>query len=228
MRTRARTGFTLAEMLAVIGIMLVLMVAAFGLFGMFAEQVGPDAAISTIQAMLNNARDYAATYGVVTQVAFTVDVQKPLDGTTMTLQYYAPGSTNTPTDVPGRQPFLLRNQTYVCRDMPATLPAAPGSGVVDARDLSESQLADWARYRQQLLDAVGSFAASSGKIDATRATFFIVFDPAGYVSQDPPAAVAARVPEYGMTIVQLGGNKVIGYAFYPMNMNAGTRLVFQE
>ena len=77
---RTRKAFTLIEMLAVIGIMLVLMVATFGAFSLFAERMGPGEAQATLQGYLNGARAYAAANGVKTRVEFSVNIVRNATG----------------------------------------------------------------------------------------------------------------------------------------------------
>ena len=222
---KSRKAFTLAEMLAVIGIMLVLMVATFGVFGLFAQRMGPDSALATIQAMLNGARDYAATNGVLTRVWFSADALKPEDGTTMTLQYKAPGGTGWMA-VRGRAPVSLKDRMFVCRDMPTSLPPPP-TVASDARVVSEADVNAWKGHEKKMLDALTTFALlSDGKLAPTHEKFYAIFDPAGYLripDSDPPAAECVL---YGLTVVQVGGTRVVAYAFYPINSNTGTRVVF--
>jgi len=229
MRTGAKRGFTLTEMLAVIGIMLVLMVATFGMFGTFAEQIGPDTAIATIQAVLNGARDYAATYGVVTQVVFTADSSKPQDGTSMSLQYYDPSG--VAQDVRGRRPVALHGQLFVCKDMPTN--TFTETTFANPTSPTEAELRTAAQRREQFLNGAAnslkSWASldSNGVVGGDHKRFYVVFDPAGYLSQNPPSGVAGNTPQYGFTIIQVRANAVNAYAFYPLNMNSGTRLIFE-
>lgn len=232
MRKRSHGGFTLAEMLAVIGIMLVLMVAAFGVFSTFAERLGPDTAVSSVQAMLNGARDYAATYGVTTQVMFSAmdpkEPSKQAEGTIMTLQYYDPGSSQTVYDVLGRSPLTLRNQTFVCKDMPSfSGVSVPTAG--DKYNPSEGDVKRWDDYYAARLKAVKDWAVvdSGGKIQTDHRKFYVVFEPSGYLAQDPPATMGGSMITVGLTVIQLGGGSVTGFAIYPMNPNSGTRLVFE-
>ena len=224
---KMRHGFTLIELLAVIGIMLVLMVAAFGVFNLFAKQTGPQAAVATVQAMLNAARDYAASNGVDAQVVFTADPARPLDGTTMRLEYKPIGGTAF-VPVPARRPILLRDEVYVLiglpdlSDIPVPAPAA------DPRNPTDTELGLWATYEKQLLygkdldgqGGVTGFAiGSDGKLKAEHREFYVVFDPAGYLKGDSNLV--------GMTVVQVSGNRVVQYVSYPLNANTGTRLVFE-
>ena len=219
-----RRGFTLIELLAVIGIMLVLMVAAFGVFNLFAKQSGPQAAAATVQAMLNAARDYAASNGVDAQVVFTAYPTRPGDGTSMQLEY-RPINGTAFVPVPARRPILLRDEIYVLKEMPSSLPTPPAAAL-NPRNPTETELRNWAIYEKALLDAVSAFAfASGGTLKTDHQKFYVVFDPAGYMKGDP--AEPAKTVQVGMTVVQASGNRVVQYVFYPLNANTGTRLVFE-
>ena len=227
MTVRSSKGFTLAEMLAVIGIMLVLMVATFGVFGLFAQRLGPDSALATLQAMLNGARDYAATNGVLSRVSFTASADKPEDGTTMTLQYKAPADTEWKA-VRGRTPVSLKDRMFVCRDMPSNLPTNVPPVASDARVVSEADVNAWKDHEGKMLDALTNFACPGGQLGTTHTEFYAIFDPAGYlrITQDE----ASKCILYGLTVVQVVGYqptaRVVTYAFYPINSNTGTRVVF--
>ena len=219
----ARRGFTLAEMLAVVGIMLILMVAAFGVFTTFAERSGPETAVATLQAMLNGARDYAAANGVVAAVRFNADpAMKPQEGTMMRLCYRAAGST-TWSDVRGRSAVSLGENLYACKDLPASLPALLNVG--DAMD--ESQVADWKKgYEAKLTDpTTGEITKVATQLSNN---FYAVFDPSGgFQAQDPSGAVCVQ---NGLTIVQMiktsTVTRVSAFALYPLNSMSGTRLIF--
>ena len=219
-----RRGFTLIELLAVIGIMLVLMVAAFGVFNLFAKQSGPQAAVATVQAMLNAARDYAASNGVDAQVVFTAYTTRPGDGTSMQLEYMPVNGTAF-VPVPARRPILLRDEIYVLKEMPSSLPTPPAAAA-DPRNPTDTELRNWATYEKNLLDAVSAFAfPGGGKLEAEHQKFYVVFDPAGYLKGDPK--YPTKTVQVGMTVVQASGDRVVQYVFYPLNANTGTRLVFE-
>ena len=222
---KMRRGFTLIELLAVIGIMLVLMVAAFGVFNLFAKQSGPEAALSTVQAMLNAARDYAASGGVDAQVVFTADPARPLDGTTMRLEYKPIGAAAF-VPVPARRPILLRDEVYVLKGMPSLSGITVPAPAADPRNPTEAELQAWKTYEKSLLDALTTFAfQSDGKLKPEHREFYVVFDPAGYMKGDP--AEPTKTVQVVMTVIQASGNRVVQYAFYPINANTGTRLVFE-
>lgn len=223
----ANRGFTLAEMLAVVGIMLVLMVAAFGVFTTFAERAGPDTAVATLQAMLNGARDYAAANGVVAGVSFNADPgKKPQEGTLMRLCYKAVGS-STWTDVRGRTAVSLGENLYACKDLPDSLPALPTVG----NAMDETQVANWKKNYENWTGPTGVITQ---KAAAVSTIFYAVFDPSGGLQTQDPSDTSGnkqtdRVSN-GLTIVQMiqttTVTKVFGFALYPLNSMSGARLVF--
>jgi hypothetical protein len=222
-------------MLAVIGIMLVLMVATFGIFNMLGQRMGPETALSTVQAMLNGARDYAATNGVLTQVVFcpdntnaagTVDPSMPQERTVMRLQYKSPTAAQW-SDVRGRKPVALGDQIFVCRwpdslNLPGTPPAFN-----DPKHPTESEIQGWKNYEKGVLDRLSNDFLSSGKIQSP--TSYAVFDPSGYMktADIDGAHNASNTVELGLVVVQVGAGRVVGYAFYSMNSHAGTRIIFE-
>ncbi len=238
-------GFTLAELMVVVGIMLLLMVATFGIFGVLSEQGGPDNATLTVQSMLNGARDYAASNGVTTQVYFYVDPNNIGDGTQMKLQFLPLGPSGQPlstgwADVIGRQPVSLHNQMIVCRKMPDTLPAAPA--VSTTQVLTEDALIPWKQYRASMLAAFTSWAMTSGTPSVLKTTdsqgngltqFGVVFDPSGYLAMNQnPSTTASTPPQasdpvYALTIIQIGGTKVTDYKVFTLNAVSGTPIVFE-
>jgi prepilin-type N-terminal cleavage/methylation domain-containing protein len=228
-----KRGFTLTEMLAVIGIMLVLMVTTFGVFTTFAQRAGPDTAVSTVQAMLNGARDYAAANGVVTAVYFSVELARPEMGSTMKLCYKPVGSTSAVwTDVRGRSVITLGENMYACRDLPSKITAPLAAG--DAR--SESDVKNWKQqYEDNLIGPNGDITkhvtGGANQVDAVnRGNFYVVFDPAGYLSLGDSGT--DKYARDGLTIVQLfqvttgEGTRVVAFALYPFNALSGTRLIF--
>jgi type II secretory pathway pseudopilin PulG len=221
---RATKAFTLAELLAVIGIMLVLTLAAFGVFAAFSQQSGPDNAVSTIQAMLNGARDFASSNDVITQIEFSIDPANISDGTVMKLKYWDVKNSQW-VSVPSAAPISLHSQIIVCRNMPDTLPTLPTSVAVNAQDPTDTELAAWKKYEKDLLDAVTTHAMSGNQVRVTHQKFSVQFDSTGFVCADPSAAAAS--PIYALTVVQIGGVRATGYAFYPLNAISGTRIVFE-
>jgi prepilin-type N-terminal cleavage/methylation domain-containing protein len=228
----AKRGFTLAEMLAVVGIMLVLMVAAFGVFSTFAQRAGPDNAVSTIQAMLNGARDYAAANGVWAAVTFNADRSKPEDGTTMRLCYKAvdSGATGTWTEVRGRSAVTLGENMFACKDLPSI--TVPNITVADARN--EAQVLVWKKQVEiAITGATGTLTNDvKTKLDNYRIKpFYAVYDPSGCLTTTAGGMAAnADYVTTGLTVVNLMPGdtpRVIAYSLYPLNSMSGTRLVFE-
>ena len=229
-----RRGFTLAEMLAVIGIMLVLMVAAFGVFTTFAERAGPDTAVSTVQAMLNGARDYAASNGVLAAVNFTANpTNKAEQGTVMRLCWQEVGAgNNTWIDVRGRSTVSLGENLYACKDLPPSIPSLQTIGANPNEAQDESQVLAWkVGYEARLMGPTGVITAQAATLDTTNGQcFYAVFDPAGGLQTQPAAGSATDRVQNGLTIVKMtkttASNRVFGFALYPLNSMSGTRLVF--
>jgi hypothetical protein len=206
-------------MMAVVGIMLVLMVTAFGVFSTFAQRAGPDTAVSTVQAMLNGARDYAASNGVIAAIHFKGDLTKPENGTAMTLCYTA--DSTTWTDVRGRGVITLGPNMYACRDLPNTL-AAFSAG----NKQTEADLATW--KTQEEANLLGPSGRITQQATAANLDFYVAFDPAGYLRSATGSSLCATL---GVTVVQLfqagsGRARTVAFALYPFNSMSGTRLVF--
>jgi prepilin-type N-terminal cleavage/methylation domain-containing protein len=230
---RTKRGFTLAEMMVVIGIMLILMTAAVGILSTLSEQSVTDKAMSEVQAMLNGARDYAASNNVTTQVRFDADPDNIFYGTVMKLQTL---TGNTWADVPGSE-VKLGFSAIVCRKMPDSLPSPPGVSV--SQIPTDAEVQAWKNYRVSLLAALTTFAMGNTTPPKLKTVdtqgfgltqFGVVFDPTGYLATNQnPASEAAQAgdPIYALTIVQIGGTKVINYAFFPLNAASGTRIYFE-
>jgi prepilin-type N-terminal cleavage/methylation domain-containing protein len=223
---RSLKAFTLIEMLAVIGIMLVLMVAAFGTFSLFSERIGPESAMATLQGILNGARSYAAANGVYARVEFSINQAASggslvRDGTLVTVMYRNAGDANAKA-IRGAVPVTLGNQIYVVKGIPtlsgqtkAAAPLSTGPTFVDA----------WRNYQNLVLKDVNAYAIPF--LQKTAPPWpYIEFDPTGYLVDDDPSTAMK-----GLTIVQRAGaqgtNQVTQYLFYPMNVFTGTRLVFE-
>ncbi len=201
---KAARAFTLAELLIVIGIMMILVAGSFGVLQMIAEQAGPDAALATIQAMAFAARDYAATNGVLARVAF----ERPSgggakQGTVMSLEYYD-GSKWKP--VVGRSEVPVGDRLYVIKDV--TGMSAPSGTGEQA----------WKNYEQEVLAALSGLAKSTS-------TFYLVFGPTGMID----TSRGANTVQNGLlAVVEVAADgQALSYAFYPLNANNGVQLVFE-
>jgi prepilin-type N-terminal cleavage/methylation domain-containing protein len=236
---RTRKAFTLIEMLAVIGIMLVLMVATFGAFSLFAERMGPGEAQATLQGYLNGARAYAAANGVQTRVEFSVSIVKDdkgttgpsmQDGTVVTIKYLPPEITSDNSsdywkEIPGTNRVTLGNGIFVIKGIP---PMPQSSGF--KKTLKEGDVPGWRSYEDMARKEVNTAVSQAMGSTPPPTPPYIQFDPAGYLveSSTVPSGMAA-VP--GLTIVKLvGGNwstaKISQYRFFLLNAYSGTRLVF--
>jgi prepilin-type N-terminal cleavage/methylation domain-containing protein len=222
---RSRNAFTLVEMLAVISIMLVLMTVTFGVFRTFAERTGPDAALAQIQAVLNGARSYAATSGRDARILFRCkdNLKEMLEGSTLTLQeYYEVNNTWQWRDVPGTRPVAFHDRVYVCNGLPENLPNVPAHKT----NPTPQDIVEWRRYEQQVLGKVGQYAMSGEKLKPEHDEFCIEFCPAGFPPARPKTG-GMPVVEDGLTIVKVARGRVTAYAFYAINTNTGTPLIFE-
>lgn len=230
---RRQAAFTLVEMLAVIAIMLILMTAAFGMFSMFSEQIGPESVLATIQAVINGARDYAATNGVSTRLLFeTTDennAQELLDGTRITMQRWST-TDNVWEGIPGRRSVDLHGGMYVLREIP-TISGVAGNMPLSSRTApTADDIKKWQDFERAVRDKVKAHGLDGGKLKSRSEHngFVIEFSPAGY----PPApgrehTTREPIVEDGLTIIRSIGEDVKGYAFYPINTNTGARHVFE-
>ncbi|HUU93632.1 MAG TPA: prepilin-type N-terminal cleavage/methylation domain-containing protein [Phycisphaerae bacterium] len=227
---RSRNAFTLVEMLAVVGIMLVLMTVTFGMFRLFAERTGPDAAMARIQAFLNGARSHAAATGRDARVEFkSRDTRNDMmQGSTLALQEYYYNASNSRWEwrnVPGSQALAFRDGVYVCRGLPNVGSATPPPPV-DPRNPRPDDVARWRQYEQQVFGKIETHALSGKELGAEHDGFYLEFCPAGFPPANPRTNDADIVQD-GLTIIQLAGRRVTGHAFYALNTNTGTRLVFE-
>jgi len=221
----------LVEMLAVISIMLVLMTVTFGVFRTFAERTGPEAVLARIQAVLNGARDYAATSGRDTRIMFRCkdDRSEMLEGSTLTFQEYycdQDGNAWQWRDVPGSRPVAFHDRVYVCNGLPENLPSVGGMAPADRTNPTQQDIVRWRDYEQQVLGKVQQYAMSGEKLKDEHDEFCIEFCPAGF----PPARPRTDdmpVVENGLTVVKVTRRRVTAYAFYAINTNTGTRLIFE-
>ncbi len=222
---RRRDAFTLVEMLAVVSIMLLLLGAAYGIFATLTQQTGPESVLVTLQAAIHNARDYAAANGVSARVLFRSKgpTGNPLESTVLVLQHLPPEADDF-EDIPGRQPIAMPPGLYVCNGFPSGAAPTPPAVSSDGR-VSETQARQWEQYERSLMQWVGDEFLSGSNLRADQDRFCIEFGPAGYPPPEPQSSedIASR----GLTILQVTGQRVLGYAFYTMNPNTGTRLVFE-
>jgi Tfp pilus assembly protein FimT len=198
LRRPAGRGFTLAELLAVIGIMMVLVVGSFGVLAMVGQARGPAAALPVLQAMCNDARDHAITFRVNTRIKFSRPAVGTAAGvgprTVMTLEVMDTGGAWN--SLPDQAEVSLGDRIVVLNGLPSGLPADPKAG----------------DYRSRMLTALRSQATST-------TPFYLVFQANGAVSTTGNGSLA---------IVDLAADgQVTEYALYLLNVNTGTRMVFE-
>ncbi len=230
MRTRRR-AFTLTELLAVMGIFLILVAGSIGTLVVIAGRLGADNATATIQAMLNSAREAASSNNTTVCLVFRNDPGNAESGTTMVLVAQNGGNWE---DV-SRFPVKLPKNVYVLRDAPGLASVStqglvvPGEGEVP----DEVQIEKWAQYQQDVQDAIAEYGFAnvqngyiSGDLKGDQQEFYIAFAPSGYVV-DLDSGPSSDAVEQAVTVVQLAGSRIGDYVFYPINRNTGTRLVFE-
>lgn len=234
---KARSGFTLTELVAVVGIMLVLMGGAIGVLMSLAEQRGPDSVLIRIQAMMNAAREYASSHNTQARVRFvnTGDKEK---GTTVELQYRNANGQGGWKDIQGVESWQLERGLLVCRDMPGSLPTVP-SEASDPTDISDAKIREWEQYQDNLKKAVGDFffTGYSSKVSggdevqpadlkSGQDEITVTFAPAGYRAVLTDAGEADNEASVALTIIAMAGGRISDFLFYAINANTGTRLVF--
>jgi type II secretory pathway pseudopilin PulG len=198
---RPRRAFTLAELLAVIGIMMILLATSIGVLVEVSKQMGPEASMAAVQSMCNAARDFAVNQRVKTRIKFERPTATP-NRTVMSLEYLPLGKTTwtisdikavpTMTEVPLGQTLLVLN------GIPTGLPTDP-----TASD-----------YRAKMLGALRTFGSGQ------TAPFYFYFNELGSIETADIQSI--------LTIVDVAADgQVVEYAFFPLNVNTGTRLVFE-
>ena len=220
-RRPVRRGFTLAELLAVIGVILVLVVGSFGVLAMVGQAKGPQSALPTLQSMCNAARDLAVTSGGWARVTFML----PPTGTTttsgtqtvMSIQKSADGSswTSIPDQV----------EVPIGEHMLVLVLASSGSSQSYAVTMPSTDISS-PTYRADVLttmtNAANAYAGKAGQPTSSSQTiFYLVFNSTGAV--DPTSNVQTTMV---VTDRAADGN-VEAYAIYLINRNTGTRLVFE-
>jgi len=229
-RINAKAAFTLTELLAVMAIGLILVAGSIGVLVALASSIGPSNAAAELQSMLNAARSYAASEKVSARLVLKTDASDLEHGTVMKIEYLPAGKTNWTSEslaVPnrpsvslGRSLFVLSLSTSDLTSLP-TAPAAPA----DARNPTVAEQTSWRNYRAGVLSALKGKIYNPTGTPKPSVVFYVYFDPSGYLSLD--VAGQATTTPIVLVIMQVGGNQVTEYMFYPLNPNTGTRLVFE-
>lgn len=230
---RMRRGFTLTEMLAVIGIGMVLMAGTIGALYALAGHIGPDNGAATLQAMLNATKAYAASHGVEARLVVESSMDNLENGSRLYVQYKEPDDAGwgNPVVAPVNEVNLGKNMV-VLRDLPSGMPSLPSAAPPKDRAPTAAEIDQWRDYRNDLMQALARHGFSDvsngiigqgGDVRADQDEFYVYFEPEGYLKRDPPADGAEQV----LLIVQIGGRRVKEYAFYPLNPNTGSRMLFE-
>jgi Tfp pilus assembly protein FimT len=221
-RRPVRRGFTLAELLAVVGVIMILVVGSFGVLAMVGEARGPQSALPTLQSMCNAARDMAVTNGAMARIKFicTSAGSGSTAGsqTVMSLEKSTDNGNSwkavpDQVEVPIAEHMMIlvlagngSSKAYAVT-MPSTDPSAPS-------------------YRGDVLTAMTNagniYAGKPGSPASSSSTiFYLVFNATGAV--DPSSDVQTTM----VVVDRSADGQVQGYAIYLLNKNTGTRLVFE-
>ena len=212
---KAKSGFTLTELLAVIGIGLILVAGSVSVLVALSGRIGPRQAVSTVQSMLNGARFHAVSDQVkAAAVVFESEDAGDEHGTKLSIWVARPSSGSWDWEpVPGAEETLPAGIFVI--NMPTNLPSGDGNQV----------------HREKLVGRIDTERSKS-----SQKTFCALFGPTGVMLKD-----AAGLPSSGLPSGSLGGVDTLGLAvfrvtasdevddfvFYPLNVNTGTRLVFE-
>jgi len=200
---KAKSGFTLTELLAVIGIGLILVAGSVSVLITLSGRIGPRQAVSTVQSMLNGARFHAVSDQVkAAKVRFESEDAGAEHGTKLSI-WILKESESAWQPVPGAEETLPAGIFVI--NMPTNLPS--GEGDQD--------------HRERLAAAIRGARSSQ--------PFCALFGPTGVMLGDNTLS-PEQVVTLGLVIFQVTGedqDQVGEFVFYPLNVNTGTRLVFE-
>ena len=225
---KAKAGFTLTELLAVISIGLILVAGSVSVLVTLSGRIGPRQAVSTVQSMLNGARFHA----VSDQVKAAAVVFEPEDaggehGTKLSIWVARQTSGSGSWDwepVPGAEETLPASIFVI--NMPANL----GSGTPPSEEDADA----WQEHRQNIAEKIDTERSKTAQ-----KTFCALFRPTGVMLRGsdvtspnlgglPGSISTSQVVELGLAVFRVtASDEVSDFVFYPLNVNAGTRLVFE-
>jgi len=206
-------GFTLTEMLAVLGIILIIGTVTVSAFMSLGQQQGPERGAAVLQSAIVGARSLAVETHHKTRLAIS-SVWTQDGSSVLTMQEFArnPQTGQQEWISAQRSPVELPVGVYALN---VDFPAVPS----DALDMNDA-------ICSALTDSVMSTGGSGGpnfKMDKRQC--FVQFTPEGTLdwgSFSDPQAVDSQ-----LVLVRLGGDRIAAYSSYVLNTNTGTRLVFE-
>ena len=206
-------GFTLTEMLAVLGIILIIGTVSVSAFMGLSQQQGPERGAAVLQSAIVGARSHAVETLRKTRLVIS-SVWTQEGSSVLTMQEFA------------RNPQTGQQAWISVRGSPVELPIGVYALNVDfpavpadARDKNEA-------ICSALTDSVLSVGGSDRpNFKEDKRQCFVQFTPEGTLDWDSfgdEEAVASQ-----LVLVRLGGDRIASYSSYVLNSNTGTRLVFE-
>ncbi|MGB2938346.1 MAG: hypothetical protein WBD05_09160, partial [Phycisphaerae bacterium] len=170
-------------------------------------RIGPRQAVSTVQAMLNGARFHAVSGQVkAAAVVFESEDAGAEHGTKLSI-------------------WILKESESAWQPVPGAEESLPaGIFVVNMDDVNASFSGDWQKYRENVAHDLET---------ASRQRFSALFGPTGVMLKDAaglPSGTLGQPITLGLVVFRVTGDdqdEVGDFVFYPLNVNAGTRLVFE-
>lgn len=207
-------GFTLTELLAVLGIILILGTVTVSVFMSLSKQEGPERGAAVLQAAIVGARSHAVETLRKTRLVIN-SVWTPEGSSILTMQEFARNpetgqigwiSVRTP-------PVELSKGTYAFNvDFPSVPPNTQDANIAIGTALTKAL---W----------VEGTPENPPHFKEEKQGCFIQFTPEGTLdwnSFDDDKAVDLQ-----LVLVAMGGDRVSSWSHYVINSNTGTRLVFE-